>query len=226
MNREYILIDYENVQPDDFELPAGIDWRILVFVGAKQKRLSLKLHKQRVEIIPMNGNGRNALDFHIAFALGALSERDPKARFHIVSKDNDYDLLLASVKKKGLRCARVESLNATFQQNKTASTNSTKEPNAETAKPINNSETAKPTTNAKVPASIQALVPIALKWFAKSGTARPKKVTSLKNSIGSHFQLKEKAVERLFDELVRQKHIVVEKDSLRYSLKKVASNAK
>jgi hypothetical protein len=72
MRINYVLIDYENVQPSSL---AGLDaehFRVLVFVGANQNKLTFETAAAiqklgpRAEYVKISGNGSNALDFHIA----------------------------------------------------------------------------------------------------------------------------------------------------------------
>lgn len=78
MRINYVLIDYENVQPGSL---AGLDaehFRVLVFVGANQTKLAfdtaaaLQRLGPRAEYVRIAGNGPNALDFHIASTSGNL----------------------------------------------------------------------------------------------------------------------------------------------------------
>jgi len=54
--------------------------------------------------------GHNALDFHIAYHIGALSAHDPSAVFHIISKDEGFDSLLLHLKQKGIAAHRSHSI--------------------------------------------------------------------------------------------------------------------
>jgi hypothetical protein len=108
----YILIDFENVQPASL---AGLDadhFRVLVFVGAGQKKLSfetataLQRLGSRAEYLKISGNGPNALDFHIAFHIGQLCAQDPNGYFHIVSKDTGFDPLIKHLKERKIFAAR------------------------------------------------------------------------------------------------------------------------
>jgi hypothetical protein len=47
-----------------------------------------------VEYVQMDGNGTNALDFHIAYYIGRLAAEYPDAYFHIISKDTGFDPLI------------------------------------------------------------------------------------------------------------------------------------
>jgi hypothetical protein len=99
----HILIDYENVQPDDIDLLAGRSCRVLVFLGPIQKKLpvdfvmALQSFGDRAEYVLLETSGRNALDMAIAWALGGIYSRDPSARAYVISKDADYDPLIRHV---------------------------------------------------------------------------------------------------------------------------------
>lgn len=112
MRTHYVLIDYENVQPDSL---AGLDaehFRVLVFVGASQNKLAFDTAAAvqklgtRAEYVKIAGNGSNALDFHIAFHIGHLSNQDPTAFFHIISKDTGFDPLIQHLKERKLFASR------------------------------------------------------------------------------------------------------------------------
>lgn len=108
----YILIDFENVQPDT--LGAFVDgaFKIKVFVGAKQARVSFGLANAlqalgtAAEYVQIAGSGRNALDLHIAYTIGGLAAQEPDAHFHIISKDTDFDPLIAHLKSQKIICHR------------------------------------------------------------------------------------------------------------------------
>mgnify|MGYP000628425579 CR=1 FL=1 len=112
MRTQYVLIDYENVQPDSL---AGLDaehFRVLVFVGASQNKLAFDTAAAvqklgaRAEYVKIAGNGSNALDFHIAFHIGQLSNQDPTAFFHIISKDTGFDPLIQHLKERKVFASR------------------------------------------------------------------------------------------------------------------------
>ena len=112
MRTNYVLIDFENVQPASL---AGLDadhFRILVFVGAGQNKLNfetaaaLQRLGPRAEYVKIAGNGSNALDFHIAFHIGHLSAQDSNAFFHIISKDTGFDPLIQHLKERKVYAAR------------------------------------------------------------------------------------------------------------------------
>lgn len=75
----YVLIDYENVQPEAMAVLAQEHFKVLVFVGANQAKVTFEVASvlqqmgDRAEYVKITGNGSNALDFHIAFYIGVLS---------------------------------------------------------------------------------------------------------------------------------------------------------
>lgn len=131
----YILIDYENVQPTALAVLDQEHFRIIVFVGASQSKITFEVASAlqpiggRAEYIRISGNGANALDFHIAFYIGHLAACQPNAYFHIISKDTGFDPLIQHLKSKKVRVCRwrdvadiplVKAAEATTQTEKVA----------------------------------------------------------------------------------------------------------
>ena len=116
MRTNYVLIDFENVQPSSLEPLSHDHFKVLVFVGASQSRLpfdvveSLQNLGDHAEYIKISGNGSNALDFHIAYYIGKISATDPSAYFHIVSKDAGFDPLIQHLKSKKVFAGRVKGV--------------------------------------------------------------------------------------------------------------------
>ena len=112
MRTNYVLIDYENVQPTSLAGLAAEHFRVLVFVGASQNKLTFDTAAAvqklgaRAEYIKIAGNGSNALDFHIAFHIGHLAAQDPTAFFHIISKDTGFDPLIQHLKERKVFASR------------------------------------------------------------------------------------------------------------------------
>ena len=115
MIQKLLLVDFENVQQVDLSRldPAC---RVIVFVGASQKAIPIELVTSaqklgpRVEWQKIEGNGSNALDFHIACHLGRVLEKSPQVHCVVLSKDKGFDPLLRQLNKLGLRCKRINSL--------------------------------------------------------------------------------------------------------------------
>lgn len=64
----------------------------------------------------MEGTGRNALDFHIAFQLGRTFETAPTTECFVLSRDKGYDPLLLHLNKNGVKCRRIEALEELLPQ--------------------------------------------------------------------------------------------------------------
>lgn len=124
---QFVLIDCENVQPSDLGLLKDGLFRVRLFLGQNQTKIPVEWATAlqtlaEVEYISIDGTGRNALDFHIAFYLGKLSQREPKGAFHIISKDKGFDPLVKHLSGKGVRIERNASISAIFRREKLPST--------------------------------------------------------------------------------------------------------
>lgn len=116
MKNNYILVDYENVQNIDLNSIKGKNFYIKIFVGTNQTKIPVELVLKsqelgiQVEWIQINGSGKNALDFHITFVLGRLTQKDSDAFFYIISKDTGFDPLIAYLKSQKILCKRSEEI--------------------------------------------------------------------------------------------------------------------
>lgn len=108
----YVLIDYENVQPESLEQLERPDFRVIVFVGASQAKISfpvaaaLQRMGRHAEYVKIAGNGPNAADFHIAWYMGRLAEADPRGFFHVISGDTGFDPLIRHLKDNRIFACR------------------------------------------------------------------------------------------------------------------------
>lgn len=116
MRTNFVLIDSENLQPDSIEKLKHDHFRVIVLVGANQKRIDIEVAKavqalgRNGEYVQISGNGPNALDFHIAFYIGRYSLEFPDSYFHIISKDKGFDPLIKHLKDKKIFCTRSVSV--------------------------------------------------------------------------------------------------------------------
>ena len=112
MRTNYVLIDNENVQPEAISVLDAEYFKVMVFVGASQTKLSfeavavLQRMGSKAEYVKISGNGPNALDFHIAFYIGQIAAHDPTAYFHVISKDTGFDPLIQHLKAKRIFATR------------------------------------------------------------------------------------------------------------------------
>lgn len=115
MTKRLLLVDLENVHKIDLSL-LDETYTAIVYVGAKQnppKAASKKetAHRfQRVDFQKIEGAGKNALDFHIAFQLGRTIATAPDTECVVLSADKGFDPLLSHLNKNGLSCRRVSTM--------------------------------------------------------------------------------------------------------------------
>lgn len=106
MRTNFVLVDFENVQPKDLGMLRDGPFRVKLFLGPNQSKIPVTLASalqslgNSAEYIVLETAGNNALDFHIAYYIGALSAEDPSAFFHIISKDTGFDPLIRHLKSK------------------------------------------------------------------------------------------------------------------------------
>ena len=111
-----LLIDYENIQNITLEQIEKADYRIYVFIGESQNKIPFDLVKSaqklggKLEWIKINGNGSNALDFHVAYYLGNQIERNRDNEYVILSKDKGFDPLVRFITKQNVKCKRINSI--------------------------------------------------------------------------------------------------------------------
>lgn len=114
MRTNYVLIDFESVQPESLAQLTHDHFKVIVFVGANQAKLpfeiaaSLQELGSRAEYVKISGSGSNALDFHIAYYIGRLAAEEPSAYFHIISRDTGFDPLIQHLRSKKILAGRVK----------------------------------------------------------------------------------------------------------------------
>lgn len=196
MRTNYVLIDFENVQPESLDQLAHDPFKIFVFVGAHQTNLppkirtSLKRLGDRAECIKILRKGRNALDFHIAYYIGQFAAADPSGYFHIISKDTGYDPLIHHLKTKKILARRVQ--------------------------PIRKKPAPKVLTS-KILAERIAVILARLRPLKEK---KPGRVKTLTSWIISQFQkqISEKEVAGLIQELVKKGYLTISSTKVTYAL--------
>jgi hypothetical protein len=194
----YVLIDFENIQPKNLDILRKHPFQILVFVGASQSKVPFDLAMamqalgENAKYIKIAGNGKNALDFHIAFYIGQLSLQEPDAYFHIISRDTGFDPLIKHLKSRKIKIQREKDLAEIPVLRMSAATSS----------------------DEKIAAIIKNLV--------GRGPSRPRKVKTLANTINNLFtqKLNENELTALIEELRKRKYIVINQGNVSYKLPK------
>jgi len=196
LKTNYLLIDYENVQPKSLSVLNGHPFKVIVFLGANQAKVSVEFASalqtlgSNAEYIQISGSGSNALDFHIAFTVGELSKADPKAYFHIISKDSGFDPLIRYLRKRGIFAHRSKEV-ADIPILK-----------------LSNTKTA--------PEKLEAVI----RNLGSRGVGRPRKVRTLSNTINALFlkSLEPAELASLVKALEKQGHISIEAENVTYHL--------
>jgi PIN domain len=131
---KYVMIDFENVQPNLAAMATSKDDTvIMVFLGQNQTKVRDKTRQYlggNGEVIQIEGQGRNALDFHIAFYIGLLAGKHAGAQFFIVSRDTGFDPLIRYLRAQEISCQRI------LPAEKVHCATSTQEPNAAQMKAV------------------------------------------------------------------------------------------
>jgi len=196
VRKNYIFIDYENVQPLSFDLPKDYPFKVILFVGANQTKIPIELVTSMQELgvnaeyVRIEGNGKNALDFHVTFYLGRLFEKDPAGYFHIISKDSGFDVLIKHLRDKKVLIQRYSQ--------------------------IGEIPALKTSTSKSLDERIQVIVD----YLIKRGNAKPRKVETLSNTINSLFlrALSKEELEALINKLAQRKLIIIEETKVHYKL--------
>jgi hypothetical protein len=112
MRTNFVLVDFENVQPTDLALLKDGPFKVKLFLGPNQSKIPVALAAalqslgNNAEYVILETAGSNALDFHIAYYIGTLSSEDSTAYFHIISKDTGFDPLIKHLKVRKIFAQR------------------------------------------------------------------------------------------------------------------------
>lgn len=196
MKINFVLVDFENVQPKNVGLLNGGPFKIKVFLGANQAKIPLEMARALqafgpdAEYIQIDGSGSNALDFHIAYYIGRLAAETPDACFHLISKDSGFDPLIKHLKVKGISCQRAKSL---------AEISLVKIPNAQS-----------------MPERVEAVT----KNLAKRKSGKPRTLKTLRSTIRALFvdQLGDEELDGLIMQLTERGTIRVADGKVEYEL--------
>ena len=245
MSETILLVDYENVKDTGLRQLPSHD-RIQLFVGKGQKP-KIDFVKDaldrgtRLDMIQVAEQGRNNLDFYIAFYLGKALQEEANARFIVFSNDQDLDPLLAHLVKRGISCSRVGTMKA-------ARTTAAPRPMQSIARALPAPQPRAVTTPAKpAPAPVRtaaarpaAARPVAARpaapkpverklppkpdydledamiFLKNAGKRQPKGRKALVNSLADHLQLKGPDVERIIAALVQSGFLAIAKERVTY----------
>lgn len=196
MKTDFVLVDFENVQPENLALLSGGSYNIKVFLGTHQGKIPLAMARALqafgpgAEYIQINGNGKNAVDFHIAYYIGRLAATAPDAHFHVISKDTGFDPLLKHLKEQGISCVRSTS--------------------------VAGISLARTSTSESIADRVNAVI----ENLAKRKSAKPRTAKALRTTINALFagKLLDDQLDRLIEQLTRRGVISVVDGKVQYEL--------
>ncbi|MDB5926390.1 MAG: hypothetical protein JWN13_5326 [Betaproteobacteria bacterium] len=195
MKTNFVLVDFENVQPKNISVLNGGPFAIKVFLGAKQARIPVEMARALqafgpdAEYVQIDGSGKNALDFHIAYYIGRLSAQTPGASFHVISKDSGFDPLMKHLNAQGILCERFISIDEILLGKRSSSE-----------------------THERLDAVIDNL--------SKRKSARPRTIKTLRSTINGLFanQLSDEELEGLIAQLTQRGALKVADGKVQYDL--------
>ncbi|TSI04518.1 PIN domain-containing protein [Lysinibacillus sp. BW-2-10] len=188
----YLYVDFENVQDLKVDVIKKTT-KIMIIVGENQTKMPLELIQKTqplgnaVEWIQVNGKGRNALDFFIAFYLGRDVAVNKGKTFIIYSKDTGYDPLIDYLKKSGIKVKRIVN----FQE-------------LSVKKPIKTDETR-----------IQRVKESLIKTAGKSRPKKKSSLIGFIGA--QHREIAKKDIESIVEQLFRKKIVYEENGMIKYS---------
>lgn len=221
MSTPYVLIDFENVQPDLSAL-ARTPYKVKIFFGARQQEgrvpmkllLATKALGDAWEPVLVSRSGRNAVDMHIAYWIGRLLKAEPAARIHVISGDTDFDPLIETLRAEQFDVHRTKTLTELVGKS------APRAPAARGGRGRTAATPKAPPAPVKVPASDK--LSGVLKHL-RSMKDKPTTRAKLAKWIDLHFRQHggaqtAKVVERTLDDLVRLKFVTQDGTKVGYHL--------
>ena len=207
----FLFVDYENIKLTDIGSVDPMDLAVWIFVGPSQKNLpidttsSLLKFGQKARIVQATKSGKNSLDFHICFELGALSrERMPVGKISILSNDKGFDAIVAHANNNGLNVERVTALSQVNPKKSRSQRNGTAKKAASKSRP-----SVKPT----------AVISVSEYLSNMDGKLRPRKKGKLHSFLLNHFK-KSHSLEELnaaIDRLFAEGKLSEDNEKMRYN---------
>ena len=192
-------MDFENVQPRNLRLLKDKPFKVVVFAGANQTKIStdfvieLNERNEYGKLIQIEGSGKNALDFHIAYYIGTVLSQSPDAEIHVISRDKGFDPLIRFVRERHKAQVR-------------------REPDIAEIPAL------------RIPASKgkDEQVAAVIENLKSRGNSRPRKLSTLKNTINHLVDVKlgDADLNKFINELKQSKVISVDGTKVTYDFRK------
>jgi hypothetical protein len=208
----HVFVDFENVQEFDLGPIGDEPVEVTILIGAKQKPPKAGLIHELLEracavrLIKVNASGRNALDFVLACHLGMAAAGDPTGTFHIISRDTDFDPLIAHLHRADIWVDRLhERADAPSAKPPRPPVTREPEPTGVPAKRPAGGPRTRPAMAADRVAVMEQLLHV-------SGPRRPKSKAKLEQVIMNRFgdQPSDAELTKIMDGLARQGTIAID----------------
>ena len=108
----HVFVDYQNMRTVDPAVFTIKGATITLLLGKENHSLDVIAVEQlmakiaEVDLVRIEKDGKDAVDFAQAYYLGRKAVTDPTAFFHIVSKDKGYDPLIEHLKARRVNAAQ------------------------------------------------------------------------------------------------------------------------
>ena len=153
--------------------------------------------------------GKNALDFHLAYFLGALATTDPAGYFHLISKDTGFDPLVQYLASKEILASRSESIEDMPCFERPAGNGA-----------LQGAEPAPTVSAIDAAANGDPLMKLVLDDLIKRRSAKPRTPKTLKSTMQARCgsEVSADRIEALYTALVERGYVRVEGTKLNYAL--------
>lgn len=220
----YIFVDYENVRGHDMDLGLleGLKVEVIFIFGKRQNDVPVELVQAMLRfagqfrIEKLSVEGKNALDFVLAYHIGKASALDPAGHFFVFSKDTDYDPLMIHLRAHHIKAHR----HGTFAEIpcfpvRAVVHRAPQKPAPSAAVPARVGKLP-PASKPKSPiadavSSVDERVKVLLEQFARTPRTRPKREKTLRSSLNAFFgkRLSEDDVSAIVAALVKRGSIEI-----------------
>ncbi len=220
----YIFVDYENVRGHDMDLSLleNLKVEVIFIFGKRQNDVPVELVQAMLRfagqfrIEKLSVEGRNALDFVLAYHIGKASALDPSGHFFVLSKDTDYDPLMIHLRAHHIKAHRY----GTFAEIPCFPARApVHRPPQKPVPPVPVPARAgklPPASKPKTPdadsvPSVEERVKILVEQFERTPRSRPKREKTLRSSLSAHFgkRLSEEDISATVAALVKQGSIEI-----------------
>ena len=222
----YIFVDYENVRGHDMDLSLleGLKVEVIFIFGKRQNDVPVELVQAMLRfagqfrIEKLSVEGKNALDFVLAYHIGKASALDPAGHFFVFSKDTDYDPLMIHLRAHHIKAhrygtfAEIPCLPVRAAVHRAPQKPTPPAPAPPPARTGKLPPASKPKTpdGDSVP-SIEERVKVLVEQFSRTPRTRPKREKTLRSSLNAFFgkRLSEEDVSATVAALVKRGSIEI-----------------